>query len=385
MDYAAGGNLYEYLKKAKEPVDWRIRSKWAKQIAETLKFLHEKGVIHRDLRCVNILLTEKMDVRISDFGISLWKGSGEGTALPVYDGKEHYKLTNDKATLTFNFDLRLFGIVLAKLLLCGNDMDKDLWDTKSNSLMLSQLNCQYMPYLQLIELCLSPSSKIMDILDTIEAIVHDPLLPIPVEIIVPKLLEDLQNTVNDEARITAARALGDLALAEEKVVGPLIIAIHDSNTWVKRYAAKSLGNLMKKAANFPNKAEVTTALIKILDSNDEKSVRVEAIRVLGPLGAKDSKVIAALCKSSSDELPGVRMETAEALGEAMTDQSDVVTALIKLLNDSDGWVRMKAATALKKFMMTDSRVERALRERAEQDTDLGTKWAAQKSLQDMQQ
>lgn len=39
----------------------------------------------------------------------------------------------------------------------------------------------------------------MDILDTIEAIVHDPLLPIPVEIIVPKLLEDLQNTVNDEA------------------------------------------------------------------------------------------------------------------------------------------------------------------------------------------
>ena len=40
-----------------------------------------------------------------DFGISIWKGTENG-ALPAYAGKEHYKLTNDKATLTYNFDFR---------------------------------------------------------------------------------------------------------------------------------------------------------------------------------------------------------------------------------------------------------------------------------------
>lgn len=379
MDYAAKGNLYDYLKQQKEPIDWRLRMRWAKQVAETLKFLHEKGVIHRDLRAANLLLTDKMEIRVSDFGISLWKGSGESAALPVYVGKEHYKVTNDKATLNFNFDLRLFGILLAKLLLFGDDMDKDLWDTRTNSLNLSQLNCQYMPYLQLIELCLSPSSKINDILETIETILHDPQLPIPVEVIIPKYLEDLRNDVNEESRINAARALGDLGITDPIVVDALEKTLHDPNTWVRRYSAKSLGNLIKKAPDAPNKGEVISALINILDSNDDKSVRVEAIRALGPLGSKDTKVATALIGSSVDILPGVRMEVAEALGEVVVGRDEVISALLKLLNDTDGWVRMKAATALGKFK-SDSRVVKGLEEQKERDNDLGVKWAAQKSL-----
>jgi len=310
------------------------------------------------------------------------KGSGESAALPVHVGKEHYKVTNDRATLTFNFDLRLFGILLAKLLLFGNDLDKDLWDTKTNSLNLSQLNCNFMPYLQLIELSLSPSSKIADILETIESILHDPQLPIPVEIIIPKYLGDLQN-INEDLRINAARALGELGIVDHKVVDALVAALHDSNTWVRRYSAKSLGNLMKKATDFPTRGEVTTALINTLESNDDKSVRVEAIRALGPLGSKDSKVTAALVYSSKDALPGVRMETAEALGEAQVSKEEVISTLLKLLVDSDGWVRMKAGAALGKFK-SDGRVSKALSEQKEKDTDLGVKWAAEKSLSAME-
>jgi len=284
--------------------------------------------------------------------------------------------------LTFNFDLRLFGILLAKLLLCGDDMDKDLWDTKTNSLNLSQLHCQYMPYLQLIELCLSPSSKITDILDTIESMVHDPQLPMPVEIIIPKYLEDMQNKVNEDLRINASRALGDLGITDSKVVDALLAALHDPNTWVRRYSAKSLGNLMKKSPEFPNRSEVATSLIKILDSNDDKSARVETIRALGPLGSKDSKVVLALISSSQDELPGVRMEVAEALGEAVVNREEVLSTLLRLLGDPDGWVRMKAATALGKFK-SDSKVVNALEERKAKDSDLGVKWAAEKSLSAM--
>jgi len=141
--------------------------------------------------------------------------------------------------------LRLLGILLAKLLLSGDDLDKDLWDTKTNSLNLSLLNCQFMPYLQLIELCLSPSCKVTDILDSIEAILHDPQLPIPADIIIPKYLQDL-DSVNEDSQISAARAFGELGIADEKVIEALLKVLSDRSSWVRRYSAKSLGQLVKK-------------------------------------------------------------------------------------------------------------------------------------------
>jgi len=356
--------------------------KWTKDLAETLKFLHEKGIIHRDIRCVNLLLNENMDVRIADFGISIWKGS-ENNALPVHVGKDHYKVVNDKATTTFNFDYRLLGIVMAKLLLFGDDLDKDLWDTKTNSLKLSQLNCHFMPFLQLVELCLSPSSKIGEILDAIDVIMHDPQLPIPIELIVPKLLEDLPKG-NDEQRISAAKQFGDLGKIDAKVIDSLKLALSDSNMWVRRYSAKSLGSLLKKSTDDSLKKSVATSLVSLL-SDREKSVRVDAIRSLALLGRDDAKTAEVLVGLTQDPTIGVRMEAAEALGEVCVNGDAVTTALIKCLADADAWVRMKAALSLAKFVPNDKNqvVTKALQERVESDLDQGVKWAAEKSLKSM--
>jgi serine/threonine protein kinase len=383
MDFAPNGNLYDFLKSRKEPIDWQTRMKWAKQIADTIKFLHDKGIIHRDIRCVNLLLNKDNDLRIADFGISIWKGTESG-ALPAYAGKEHYKLTNDKATLTFNFDYRMLGIVLAKLLLCGEDMDKDLWDTKSNSLNLSQLNCHFMPYLQLIELCLSPSSKIVDILDTIDVITHDPQLPVPVELIIPGLLNDLPKG-SEEKRVTAARQLGEIGHHDHaKVIPVLTTSLTDTNSWVKRYAAKSLGSILK-LVDSPERKNVTAALIRLLEDQD-KSVRVDAIRALAVVGPTDTNTAEAIIGMTSDKEAGVRLEAAEALGDIKIHPDKVVTALINLLNDTDAWVRMKAALALGKFVPNDTQhtVVRALEERLQADHDRGVPWAASRSISLMQ-
>lgn len=36
-------------------------------------YLHDKGVLHRDLKAQNVLLDKSLDVKLSDFGLALFK------------------------------------------------------------------------------------------------------------------------------------------------------------------------------------------------------------------------------------------------------------------------------------------------------------------------
>lgn len=64
-----GGSVAALLKKygAFEEV---LVKKFVRQILMGLQYLHERGVIHRDIKGANILVDNKAGVKISDFGIS---------------------------------------------------------------------------------------------------------------------------------------------------------------------------------------------------------------------------------------------------------------------------------------------------------------------------
>ena len=83
--------------------------KWCMQLTNGISYLHKNRIIHRDLRCVNILVTKDFDVKISDFGVSVWfDENGNTKKKPFYIGKDVYSVKADNEDdLNFNFDLRL--------------------------------------------------------------------------------------------------------------------------------------------------------------------------------------------------------------------------------------------------------------------------------------
>jgi len=139
LEYGERGNVKDFLKK--EKIDWNMRLKWMMQILEFLEFIHRKGVVHRHLEIENLELTNDLDIKVSQFGKSLWT---EDASQKV------------NSCLPFQFDFRQFGTVLGKLLLHGDDVinNKKVIDSKSLS-----IPCEISSYHRLVNLCFHPFTK----------------------------------------------------------------------------------------------------------------------------------------------------------------------------------------------------------------------------------
>src|SRR5512136_1442112 len=68
LELVEGQTLAERLHKGPLPVEEALEI--CRQIAEGLEAAHEKGVIHRDLKPGNVMLTEGDQVKILDFGLA---------------------------------------------------------------------------------------------------------------------------------------------------------------------------------------------------------------------------------------------------------------------------------------------------------------------------
>lgn len=82
---ASDGNLQKYIDQHHDSIDMSLRLKWRTQAAEAIQFIHQKGVIHSDLRPGNFLLHtvagSALDLQLCDFGGST-NGEIDGGHLP---------------------------------------------------------------------------------------------------------------------------------------------------------------------------------------------------------------------------------------------------------------------------------------------------------------
>lgn len=66
-------SLAHYLEKSKGKMSWEHKLQILLHIAKGMRFLHNKNVIHRDLKAENVLVDANLIAKISDFGLSKMK------------------------------------------------------------------------------------------------------------------------------------------------------------------------------------------------------------------------------------------------------------------------------------------------------------------------
>ena len=116
MEYLPGGTLEDRISQD-APMDPRVATHVGAQIAEALAAAHEGGVIHRDVKPQNVLVTRTGDVKVGDFGIARAESAASMTGNAIL-GTAAYMSPEQAAgrPVDARSDLYSLGVVIYEML-----------------------------------------------------------------------------------------------------------------------------------------------------------------------------------------------------------------------------------------------------------------------------
>ncbi|MFI5251686.1 MAG: protein kinase [Bacteroidota bacterium] len=114
MEYVDGETLRKKIPLAKTDDAY----KYAIQIGDALQEAHSKGIVHRDVKCENIMVNSKNQIKVMDFGLAKLKGSLKLTRTSSTVGTLAYMAPEQiqGGDVDARSDIFSFGIVLFEML-----------------------------------------------------------------------------------------------------------------------------------------------------------------------------------------------------------------------------------------------------------------------------
>lgn len=117
MEYVHGGHTLDRYTRADALLPISEVTSILYQCAMALDYAHKKGVVHRDIKPRNILLTEDHEAKITDFGVAVAPGIAAHAAVehagsPLYMAPEQVR----REAATAQSDLFALGVVAYELL-----------------------------------------------------------------------------------------------------------------------------------------------------------------------------------------------------------------------------------------------------------------------------
>jgi eukaryotic-like serine/threonine-protein kinase len=332
MELIDGGTVGTLLlEQGKMP--WRQAVEFGLQVCAALDYAHTRGVIHRDLKPGNLLLTRSGKIKLGDFGLALVSAETRLTAAGKTMGSLHYMAPEQiqgKPPLSNKTDLYALGCVMFELL-CG----RTPFTGEAMAEVLQQHIRQTPPKV---------SSLALDCPIQLEALIAELLQKDPdrrpptAQAVANRLREIDQDFTVKAPRFDKNRPLAAVAAETASAVMPT-----SPRTW-NRYLVAGLllavavigwlvlSRMEQQRLNAKLEKKFVTAL---LDEHQPQPVRLFAASALREIGPDAQNALPALLQALNDKDVPVRTAVVEAIGEIGTGDPLLVAELRKFQGRDD--------------------------------------------------
>jgi serine/threonine-protein kinase len=351
MELITGGTLESELQR-RGKISWEMLISYGEQMCAALEAAHKQGVVHRDVKPSNFLMTPEGQLKLSDFGLAMMEAGRKITQAGKTAGTFLYMAPEQirGQEVTGRTDLYALGCVFYELL---TGKPPFIGETPAATLHMHLKNP--VPRVGTTVLDCPPAldelvSKLMekdpanryqsaaDVARALEAITptivvrnpkrnaETPTRGLPTHPVVRK--PDSDSTSTAIPRTPAPHWL-PTALTSAFVLSLLINASMLSSLWSARAWERTYIDALKH----PNPA-----------------VRIHAAEELGKSASRSSNGMAALIDTLKDSDSNVRVAAATAVGMTGRAAKDFVPALIRVQKESDDpQTRSAAAEAVKQI------------------------------------